>query len=68
MDLSDNVTNQNMMRSILENTEALRRAILENPQHQEDVKLYGQLPGYGELQGYDLGRRHFKSDCPDDIL
>ena len=31
-------------------------AVLDNFKHQEDVKLYGQLPDYGDFQCYDLGQ------------
>ena len=45
-----------MLKSILGNTKEVRQVVLENFKHQEDVKLYGQLPDYDDFQGYDLGK------------
>ena len=29
--------------------------LVGNFKHQEDLKMYGRLPDYGEFRGYDLG-------------
>ena len=44
-----------MMKSSLGNTKE-HLVVLEDSKQQEDVKLYGQLPDYGDFQGHDLGR------------
>ena len=49
-----------MLKSRLGDTKEANLVFLEDPKKQEDVKLYGQLPDYGNSQGYDLGQ--------DDIL
>ena len=45
-----------MLRSSLDNGKEAHLAISDNFKHQEDVKLYIQLPDYGDFRGYDLGR------------
>ena len=47
-----------MLRSSLGNGKEAHLAILGNFKHQEDVKLYIQLPDYGDFRCYDLGRGH----------
>ena len=45
-----------MSKSSLVDTKEAHLAILDNSKQQEDVKLYGQLPAYDDLQCYDLGQ------------
>ena len=47
---------ENMSGPSLENTTEAHLAVLGNFRQQEDVKLYGHLPGYGDFQRYDLGQ------------
>ena len=44
-----------MSKSSLGNTKEANLAVLDNPKHQEDVKLYCQLPDYDDFQCYELG-------------
>ena len=55
MDLGGESSRRNMLKSNLDNTKESHLAVLEDSEKQEDVKLYGQLPDYGDFQGYDLG-------------
>ena len=45
----------NMLRSSLGNGKESHIAVLDNFIQREDVKLYIQLPDYGDSQRYDLG-------------
>ena len=45
-----------MSNSSLENTKGVHLEVLDNSKHQEDVKLYAQLPDYDNSQGYALGK------------
>ena len=47
---------RNMLKSSLWNTKEAHLAAHVNSKQQGDVELYWQLLGYGEFQGYDLGR------------
>ena len=44
------------MKSSLGNTKGAHLAVLDNSKQRGDVKLYIQLPYYGDFQGYDLGQ------------
>ena len=44
-----------MLKSSLRNTRAVHLVVLDNPNQQEDVKLYVPLPDC-DCQCYDLGR------------
>ena len=44
-----------MMRSSLENGNNARTVSVNGFKHQEDLKMYIQLPDYADSQCYDLG-------------
>ena len=44
-----------MSRSSLENENGARVVCVNGFKHQEDLKVYIQLPDYDYFQGYDLG-------------
>ena len=43
-----------MSRSSLENGKEAHLVVSDNSKHQEDVKMYAQLPDYDDFQGYDF--------------
>ena len=55
MDLSGESARRNMPKSSLGNTKEAHLVVLGDFEKQEDVKLYGRLPDYDDLQCYDLG-------------
>ena len=53
-----------MLQSSLEGGKEARTVSVENPKHQEDLKMYSQLPDYDDFQRYDMGIGGIlKSDC-----
>ena len=55
LDSSGEFPRKNMMRSSLGNKKESRLVVFDKYKHQEDGKMYNQLPDYGDFQGYDLG-------------
>ena len=45
---------ENMLKSSMGDTKAPHLSVSDNSKHQEDVKLYGQLPDSDDSQCYDL--------------
>ena len=57
LDLGGKFSRGNMLRPSLENGKEAHVVILDNFKHQEDVKMYIQLPDYDDFQCYDSGLR-----------
>ena len=55
LDLRGKVPIRNMPKSGLEGEKEARTISVGNFRQQEDLKMYGKVPDYGESHGYDLG-------------